>query len=100
MPIARLRGLFNDSEKMTQNYEGSHRGGKKEIADMFTMLPIVYIDNYGFITLDDTETDNETYEMSKPMASVIFSRCSVNTFIRFYLSHFNRSRYLSWSRSV
>ena len=46
-----------------------------------------------------TETDNETYEMYKPMASVISSRCSVNTFIQFYVSHFNWSS-LSVSVSV
>ena len=59
---------------------------------------------YVVFTLDDTETDNETYEMLKPMASVKLSRCSVNTFIQFCVSHFNRSCYLSrywfWSRSV
>ena len=61
-------------------------------------------DYNGVFTLDDTETDNETYEISRPMASAIFFWCSVNTFIQFYVSHFNRSRYLSqyqsWSRSV
>ena len=45
------------------------------------------------------QSDNETYEMAKPMASVIMSRCSVNTFIQFYVSHFNRSHYLTQPRS-
>ena len=33
------------------------------------------------------------------MASLILSRCSMNCFIEFYVSHFNRSCYLSHSRS-
>ena len=53
---------------------------------------------YGAFTLTGTETDNETCEMVKPMVSVILSYCSVNTFIQFYASHFNRSRYLSQSK--
>ena len=39
-------------------------------------------ENNGVFTLDDAETDNETYEMFKPMASVKLSRCSVNTFTK------------------
>ena len=61
-----------------------------------------YVSN-GVFTLDDSKTDNETYEMSKLMASVILSQYSVNTFIQFYPSHFNPAiclDILSWSCSV
>ena len=58
-----------------------------------------HISLYGVITLHDTETSNETYEMYNPMTSLKLSWCSVNTFMQFYVSHFNRSRYLSRSRS-
>ena len=47
----------------------------------------------------DNETNREIDEMAKPKASVILSLCSVNTFIQFYVSHFNRSHYMSRSRS-
>ena len=71
---------------------------------VFIILPAKYFKKLlvfcGMITLDDTVTNNETYEMSKPMASLILSRCSVNTFGHFYASHFNRSLSVSVPVSV
>ena len=52
-------------------------------------------DSDGFFTLPNTRTNNKTNEMSKSMASLIGSQCSVNTFIQFHVSHFIRSHYLS-----
>ena len=66
-----------------------------------TRLCIKQVFSFTFNTSDingviilDIETNNDTYGMSKLMASLILSRCSANTFIQYYVSHFNRSRCL------
>ena len=55
---------------------------------------------YGVIILDDTGTDNETYELLKPMASLILSRCSVkcSTYYSGTHNYRCRSRYRYRSR--
>ena len=80
-----------------------HAGGRDVLRDndITSVRCYLFALRNGVITQDDTETENETYEMSKPIALLILSQSCVCTFIQVYERHFNHSRYLSlsWSRS-